>query len=398
MPHSPRETVVGAVGLVAVCVFGLGGGWAMVAVVAGIYVLGTGLWTVALGVSWVGAVGRRAGAIVAVVGVALILAGGAGAAGSSSDAAPAQPAPSPRDAEPDPAPSTDLDAAAAAAQPGSALAAVAALEVKGRAPKTGYDRDLFGDGWVDVDRNGCDTRNDILGRDLDPRTVKAGTHDCVVLAGVLADPYSGTTIAFTRGQGTSEAVQIDHVVALSDAWQKGAQQWDDATRVAFANDPRNLLAVDGPLNEQKSDGDAATWLPPNTAYRCAYVARQVGVKVTYGLWVTAAERDAMVAILSGCPAQPLPDGVLAPTVAPTTSSTTSPAPAPPVVAEPQPVPPAPQPPAATSAGCDPSYPGVCIPPGPPDLDCADVPYRKFVVTGADPHGFDGNHDGVGCEG
>lgn len=187
-----------------------------------------------------------------------------------------------------------------------ALEAALALPVKGRAPRTGYDRDLFGSGWVDTDRNGCDTRNDILARDLTDVTYKAGTNDCVVLTGVLADPYSGTTVPFLRGNDTSTAVQIDHVVALADAWQKGAQQWDEETRVAFANDPLNLLAVSGELNQAKGDGDTATWLPPNRAVRCAYVARQVAVKVAYGLWVTPAERDAMVRILDRCPGEPLP--------------------------------------------------------------------------------------------
>ncbi|MCL3859416.1 HNH endonuclease family protein [Actinotalea sp. K2] len=192
--------------------------------------------------------------------------------------------------------------------PQSALATVPLLEVKGRAPKTGYSRDLFGNGWVDVDRNGCDTRNDVLGRDLTDRTYKPGTGDCLVLSGTLVDPYSASTISFVRGQATSAAVQVDHVVALSDAWQKGAQAWDEPTRVAFANDPMNLLAVDGPLNAQKGDADTATWLPPHRPYRCAYVARQVAVKHTYGLWVTDAERAAMVRVLTTCPDQALPDG------------------------------------------------------------------------------------------
>ncbi|WP_372439958.1 HNH endonuclease family protein [Cellulomonas fengjieae] len=194
------------------------------------------------------------------------------------------------------------------ATPSTALATVALLPVKGRAPKTGYDRDLYGHAWKDVDRNGCDTRNDILRRDLVDQVIKDGTHGCVVAAGTLHDPYSGEPIAFVRGQGTSSAVQIDHVVALSDSWQKGAQQWDTATREAFANDPLNLLAADGPLNQRKGDGDTATWLPPNTGFRCAYVARQVGVKHAYGLWVTQAEQDAMVRVLSTCPSEPLPVG------------------------------------------------------------------------------------------
>jgi hypothetical protein len=191
---------------------------------------------------------------------------------------------------------------------GTALAALAALPVKGRAPKTGYDRDLFGQRWADVDRNGCDTRNDVLRRDLDTYVLKAGTHGCVVLSGRLHDPYTGRAITFVRGEQTSTAVQIDHVVALSDAWQKGAQQWSADKRERFANDPLNLLAVDGPTNSRKSDGDAATWLPPAKAYRCRYVARQVAVKTTYGVWVTAAEKSAITRVLATCPGEKLPGG------------------------------------------------------------------------------------------
>ncbi|PFG34419.1 HNH endonuclease family protein [Sanguibacter antarcticus] len=198
---------------------------------------------------------------------------------------------------------------ASAADPTTALAAIMTLDVKGRAPKTGYDRDEFGPSWSDVDHNGCDTRNDILARDLTNETFEADTHDCVVLTGTFVEPYSGGTIAFQRGQDTSGAVQIDHIVALSDAWQKGAQSWDADTRKAFANDPLNLLASDGPLNAQKGDGDTATWLPPNGAFRCTYVARQVAVKQSYDVWVTQAERDAMLTVLSTCPQEPLPEAV-----------------------------------------------------------------------------------------
>ncbi|MHB1475028.1 MAG: HNH endonuclease family protein [Dermatophilaceae bacterium] len=192
------------------------------------------------------------------------------------------------------------------AKTGTALAALATLAVKGRAPKMGYDRALFGQAWADVDRNGCDTRNDVLRRDLTTYVLKMGTRGCLVLSGILRDPYTATTIAFVRGQSTSAEVQIDHVVALSDAWQKGAQQWSTPRRTAFANDSLNLLAVDGPTNANKGDGDAATWLPPNKAYRCSYAARQVAVKVKYGLWATSAEHDALARILATCPSQTLP--------------------------------------------------------------------------------------------
>ena len=179
------------------------------------------------------------------------------------------------------------------------------LSVKGRAPKTGYDRPSWG-GWADPDGNGCDTRNDILNRDLKSITYKYENDRCTVLTGVLLDPYSGMTMNFLRGVGTSSLIQIDHVVAVSDAWQKGAFKWGSATKVAFYNDPLNLLAVNGRLNSQKGDGDAATWLPPLKSYRCVYVARQIAVKAKYSIWVTKAEKTAMQTILSNCPGQLLP--------------------------------------------------------------------------------------------
>ncbi len=267
-----------------------------------------------------------------------------------------------------------------------ALALAGLLEVKGRAPLTGYERALFGDGWVDVDGNGCDQRNDVLARDLTEVTLVPGT--CKVAAGVLDDPFSGRPIDFVRGEDTSDDVQIDHVVALADAWQKGAQAWDAARRERFANDLDNLLAVDGELNQQKGSGDTATWLPPNREFRCAYVARQVGVKWAYGLWVTPAEQAAMVRVLSTCPDVPIPAG-LAALGASRSAATPSPTPS----STPRPVSTA----AADRTGCDPAYPTVCVPPSPPDLDCRDISDRRFVVLAPDPHRFDGNGDGVGCE-
>ncbi|TAL15232.1 HNH endonuclease [Patescibacteria group bacterium] len=175
------------------------------------------------------------------------------------------------------------------------------LSVKGRAPKTGYSRAQFGDGWTVV--KGCDTRNIILHRDMTDVQVD---QKCEVISGILNDPYTGKIINFKRGSNTSADVQIDHVVAISDAWQKGAQQLSKDQRIALANDPLELLAVDGPANQQKSDGDAATWLPPYKPFRCQYVARQIAVKQKYSLWVTQAEKDAILNILSTCPDQALP--------------------------------------------------------------------------------------------
>jgi hypothetical protein len=178
------------------------------------------------------------------------------------------------------------------------LDALDGLPVAGRAPKTGYTRAQFGAPWSDVDHNGCDTRNDVLHRDLTTVVLTGGA--CVVATGTLADPYTARTIAFVRGKAPSSAVQIDHLVALSDAWQTGAQALSVTKRTALANDPRNLLAVDGPTNSAKGDSDAAGWLPPNKAFRCTYVARQVQVKDAYQLWVTPAERTAIADVLKGC--------------------------------------------------------------------------------------------------
>jgi hypothetical protein len=173
--------------------------------------------------------------------------------------------------------------------------------VKGRAPKTGYSREQFGEGWLAV--NGCDTRDRMLRRDLTRKSFVAGS-TCAVAEGRLNDPYTAAAITFVRG-GASE-VDIDHVVALGDAWQKGAQQWPHGRRVALANDPLNLLSVAAGANRQKGDGDAATWLPPNKAFRCDYVARQIAVKTKYAAWVTQAEHDAMARVLATCPRQRLP--------------------------------------------------------------------------------------------
>ncbi len=194
-----------------------------------------------------------------------------------------------------------------------ALPLLATIAVRERGPKLGYARDQYGPAWADTDRNGCDTRNDILRRDLGGASFKPGTHDCAMLAGMLADPYTNTRIQFERG-GASE-VDVDHVVALGNAWVTGAAELPFKQRVALANDPLNLLAVEASANRSKSDGDAATWLPPNRAYRCAYVARQIAVKAKYGLWVTPPEREAMARVLRACPDELAPVGD-APTLAP----------------------------------------------------------------------------------
>ena len=174
------------------------------------------------------------------------------------------------------------------------------LEVKGRAPKTGYSREEFYNGWPTVD--GCNLRQKIIKREFGETAVLDG---CNVISGEYDEPYTGQHLVFTKREEISKGIQIDHVVALSDAWQKGAQYKDKDTRYAIATDPLNLLAVDATANTKKSDGDAATWLPSNKKFRCEYVARQVSVKYKYGLWVTAAEKEAIAGILANCPDEPM---------------------------------------------------------------------------------------------
>jgi hypothetical protein len=184
-----------------------------------------------------------------------------------------------------------------------AIEIIETLAVKGRAAKTGYDRSSFSH-WRDPDRNGCDARNDILRRDLTNLLIKSDSNGCKVLGGVLADPYSGKNIDFVFG---ASLIDIDHVVALSNAWQTGAFQFTSEIRLQFANDPLNLLAVSASLNRQKGDGDAATWLPPTKSYRCQYVARQIAVKKKYGLWITKPEKVAMSTLLAKCPKEEIPN-------------------------------------------------------------------------------------------
>ncbi len=291
------------------------------------------------------------------------------------------PSVTPTPTDPD-GPTGEVAVALSRAKESSALAAVALLAVKGRSEKSNYTRAAFGQEWYDTDRNGCDQRNDILRRDLTNLQIKAGTRGCKVNSGDAApEKYTGEAVHFEVG-GRSE-IDIDHVVALSDAWQKGAQGWDENRRRDFATDPLNLLAVSASANRSKGDGDTATWLPPNKGYRCAYVARQVAVKKAYALWVTAAERDAMVRVLSTCPEEPLPEGgnvPLTPEPARPASTTKAPQPAP------QPAPP----PANSGGGGDVYY-----------KNCTEARAAGAAPIYRGQPGYakhlDQDNDGVACE-
>ncbi|BDH58316.1 membrane protein [Tsukamurella sp. PLM1] len=157
-----------------------------------------------------------------------------------------------------------------------------------------YRRAAFGRAWTDdqaapLGHNGCDTRNDVLDRDLEDKTyVRTSACPNAVATGTLVDPYSGSTLRFERGPNTSAKVQIDHVVPLAYAWDMGAWNWDDARRTDFANDPRNLVAVDGPANENKSDSPPGRWMPSNERFHCQYARQFAFVAREYGLSVDRA--------------------------------------------------------------------------------------------------------------
>ncbi|WP_406268919.1 HNH endonuclease family protein [Streptomyces sp. NBC_00191] len=184
----------------------------------------------------------------------------------------------------------------------AARALIGKVTTKGRGPKTGYARDRFGYAWMDtadgvpLARNGCDTRNDLLKRDGQSVRFRAGS-DCVVIAMTLDDPYTGTVIDWRKQKAA--AVQIDHVIPLSYGWQMGAARWDRAKRQQLANDPLNLLPVEGRANSSKSDSGPASWLPPNKRIRCAYAVRVAQVAIKYELPVTAADKRTMLTQCGG---------------------------------------------------------------------------------------------------
>ncbi len=306
---------------------------------------------------------------------------------------------------PSPAPSTTIDpvdvvtsqpftgtlatAADAGATDGrAALAVLEAIPVKEKASGAAFDRNTFGPAWIDVDHNGCDTRNDTLARDLHSPALNGS---CIVTAGTLTDPYSGTRLDFRRGVGTSDLVQIDHIVSLSDAWVTGAQALTSDQRTTFANDPLNVIAVSEAARSQKAGASASEWVPSNAAFRCEYVARQVSVKATYGLWVTSAERDAMSKVLQGCASQPaVTSAYAAKPVAP-------PAPAEPAPAEPAPAEPAP----AEPAPVEPAAPQPAPPASTYYANCSEVRAAgKAPLYAGDPgysRKLDRDGDGIACE-
>lgn len=177
-----------------------------------------------------------------------------------------------------------------------AAAALTSIPISAsRVDRADYDRSAFGSAWSDAasvpgSGNGCDTRNDVLARDLnDIRAGPVSSCPRAVLAGDLRSPYTGGFVAFRRDRNAS-AVQIDHIVPLSYAWDMGAWSWSPPRRLDFANDPANLVSVDGHSNQDKSDSEPARWMPPAAGFRCQYAIQFVTVTQTYGLSIDEPSR------------------------------------------------------------------------------------------------------------
>ena len=291
------------------------------------------------------------------------------------------PPTTPATAPPTPPPVTPPPTAAATTIPGS----LDALDVLALIPVTnehqdGYDRERFG---YPADRDGdsCDTRDEVLQRDsLTPAQVDPA--GCQVIAGDWLSPYDGVT------QTDPAEIQIDHVVALKEAHDSGAWAWGPDRLIAYGNDlddARSLRAVTGTVNNDKGDKDPSNWLPPDPNDLCRYLADWTAIKARWGLSMDQSEAGRIRNLITdNCPGLLIAPWPEAP---PDTPTTTTPPPIQPAI---------PQGPDRT--GCDPSYPTVCIPPPPPDLDCGDIPYRRFQVLPPDPHNFDGgSKNGIGCE-
>jgi hypothetical protein len=282
-------------------------------------------------------------------------------AGSSSDLPSGSPTPGPSSAPSSPPSGASVSLAG--------LLALLPIEPERR---DGYERSLFVL-WIDADGDGCNTRREVLLRDavIEPQVGPR----CSLSGGRWVSPYDGLVVT------DPAKLQIDHVIPLAEAWDSGASAWSPAERQAFANDlgvPFALLAVSATTNESKSDSDPADWLPPLAAERCPYLGDWLATKARWGLAVDQREHDAVLIDIAACQTTVMP---YAPADWPPAGPTPTPAAGP----------------SGAATGCDPAYPTVCIPPPPPDLDCGDVAYRNFVVLPPDPHHFDGDHDGIGCE-
>ncbi|RCG32571.1 HNH endonuclease [Sphaerisporangium album] len=250
---------------------------------------------------------RRSRAILAGVAAAVLLAGcgpvdagglgdgggvaDGGSGGNDGGSAGVSPLDNPKGTEP------GLGAITSSKDRADAVTLIEKVTTKGRGPKTGYDRDEFGYAWADTAegvpfaRNGCDTRNDLLARDGKDLKYRSGSN-CVLVSMTLDDPYTGKVIDWSKSDASE--VQIDHVMPLSYDWQMGASRWSKAKRVQIANDPLNLIPVDGSANSSKGDSGPATWLPPSKRIRCSYAVRFAQVALKYELPVTAADKEAML--------------------------------------------------------------------------------------------------------
>jgi len=177
--------------------------------------------------------------------------------------------------------------------PSIAPPSIDGLAVAAEGSDSGYDRALFQpQAWADLDGDGCDTRAEVLIRDS--RSLAEVQPGCSVARGDWLSIYDGYS---TPDPGE---LDIDHVVALAEAWRSGADGWPNERRLAFAQDEDNLIAVTAATNRSKSDRDPAVWQPPNRDSWCAFAQRWTSAKVRWGLTADPAEVNAVRVMLGTC--------------------------------------------------------------------------------------------------
>ena len=236
-----------------------------------------------------------------------------------------------------------------------------------------YDRDHFA-GWIDSDGDCVNTRHEIL--QSEAASFSMNTEGCAVASGEWFDPYTSRTFTDPRD------LDVDHVVALADAWVSGAWAWADELLDRFANDFGNLNAIAAGENRSKSARGPAGYSPSAPAAACDYLVQYATVKIRWGLSITPQDFDVVATGLTGCEVGVLPDApstASAASAAPPTTTTT-----------------------ASASDCHPAY-DPCLANLPGDaLNCGDLRSDQRPVTvirpGVDPYRLDRDRDGRGCTG
>jgi hypothetical protein len=231
----------------------------------------------------------------------------------------------------------------------SVLQQLKELQAPAGAPVPAFDPAQFGTDLPSVAKTRCNAFNYVLQRDLIDIDYSS-QRTCGIRSGALFDQSTATWAWYVNGEPTN-AVGVDNLVSLADAWANGASTWPADRRETFRNDPANLVAASTASIASKAGRSAALWLPPAVGDRCNYIAQQIAVKLDFALTVTSAERAAMTTVLNGCPdtfitpkptSAPPTAGSPSPSVSPTKTKKPTPTPTKKTV-KPKPIKPKPKP-------------------------------------------------------